>query len=497
MAYFAPISFSPGNPFGEALQQTTSQIAQAKAIQREEMKALVDVSLEGVHSRFQEEVSKGVNEFKADAAKIYSEQGRFGKPLDFKEYAKLQTKKKEILAKVNHARMLTDAYYDSIANAAKLKADPARGNILDPQSEVDISNWLTDGKSIFDKVDPRSLVRRRYGMQEMTADYDELTKQTKESAIKSPKSVINPRTGKEERRIIYDPMEQADAVWNGSPQIAGFWTKEANGDVRKGRELFDEWAKNQAIDALDLQGGGTHVYNYMGGFGGEKDKGTLYPYRNREGNMAFNFESKPMQLKAGKYIGDVGEIQRNPDGTWYKTISQVYIQQPDGAMALATEAERDAYIATYEKENGQKVSKTERGGLVMRLTPSDVNQLAWLPFNFMNADQYGLHFDNPDNPIEGYSPWKTQREIQEEAAEITKKKKIGPKSTPEQRAERAHAIASGNKATPAKSAVMNNDQTRISTPDGVMTVKQLIEEKGLTREQIISGIERGKISLSK
>ena len=456
MAYFQPISFSPGNPLGETIQQTTDRITQMKAVQREEMKALADVSLEGVHARFQEEVSKGVDEFKSNAAKIYSEQGRFGKPLDFKEYAKLQTKKKEILAKVNHAKMMTDAYYDTLAEAAKLKADPARGNILDPQSEVDINSWPTDGKSIFEKVDPRTLVRRRYGMQEMTQDYDELTKQTKESAIKSPKSVINKATGKEERRIIYDPMEQADAVWNGSPQIAGFWTKEANGDVRKGRELFDTWAKNQAIDALDLQGG-TNVYNYISGFGGDTNKSNLYPYLNKQGNMAFNFESKPMQLKAGKYIGDIGEIQRNPDGTWYKTISQVYVEQPDGTLVAATGDDLENYIAMSEKESGLKVSKTERGGLVMRLTPSDVNQLAWLPFNFMNADQYGLHFDNPDNPIEGYSPWKTKAEIQAEAAEITKKKTINSQLTPEQLKEQAHAIRMGNKATPTKTKSVKDD----------------------------------------
>jgi hypothetical protein len=496
MAYFQPISFSPGNPFGEALQETTDRITQMKAVQREEMKALVDVSLEGVMLDFQDEVSKDVNQFKTDAARIYSEQGRFGKPLDFKEYAKLQTKKKTILAKVNHARMLTDAWQTTITEAAKLKADPVRGNILDDSTEPALEAWKNDGKGIWDKTDPRSLVRRRYGMQEMTADYDAITKQTKESAIKSPQSVIN-KAGKEERRIIYDPMQQEDAIWQGAPQIANFWVKEAGGDERKGREMFDQWLKNQSIDALDLQGGGTHVYNYMGGFGGEKDKGTLYPYKNPQGKIAYNFESEPMELKSGKFIGRIGQIARNDDGTWDKVISQVMVEQPDGTMSVATADELANYISMYEKQSGGKVSRTERGELVLKLTPADVNQLAWLPFEFKNAEQYGLSFQRPEEPIEGYNPFtKSKREIKEEAQRIVSKKTIRPTKTTEEYRQEAKAVMSGKKPD-YKSAVMNNGQTKISTPDGVMTVDQLMKEKDLTREQIIGGIERGTISLSK
>ena len=88
MAYFQPISFAPPTALGDTIEDVTAKIAQAKAIQREELKALVDVSLEGVMGRFQEEVSNDLNKFKTDAAKVYAEGGRFGKPLDFKEYAK-------------------------------------------------------------------------------------------------------------------------------------------------------------------------------------------------------------------------------------------------------------------------------------------------------------------------------------------------------------------------------------------------------------------------
>ena len=457
MAYFQPISFSPGNPFGEALQETTDRITQMKAVQREEMKALVDVSLEGVMANFQKEVSKGVDEFKTDAAKIYSEQGRFGKPLDFKEYAKLQTKKKEILAKVNHARVMTDAYYTAITEAAKLKADPVRGNILDESTEPALQSWLTDNVSIFEKTDPRALVRRRYGMQEMTADYDAITKQTKESAIKSPKSVIN-RAGKEERRIIYDPMQQEDAIWQGAPQVANFWVKEAGGDERKGREMFDQWLKNQSIDALDLQGGGTHVYNYISGFGGDTNKGALYPYKNAQGQMAYNFEKEPMELKAGKYIGRIGEIHRNDDGTWDKTISQVLVEQPDGTMAVATDAELANYISMYEKQSGRKASRTDRDELILKLTPADVNQLAWLPFEFMDAEKYGLSFKRPEEPIEGYNPFiKSKREIKEEAQRIVAKKTIRPTKTEEEYRQEAKAVMSGTKKAPAQAKSIKDD----------------------------------------
>ena len=446
MAYFQPISFSPGNPLGEAIQQTAAQIGQMKAIQREEMKALVDVSLEGVMSNFQDEVSRDLNKFKTDAARVYAEQGRFGKPLDMKEYAKLQTKKKEILAKVSHAKLLTDYWETTIAEAAKLKSDPVRGNILDESTEPAMEAWKNGKESIWDKPDPRTLVRRRYGMQEMTADYDAITKQTKESALKSPQSVI--RNGREERRIIYDPMQQADAIWEGAPQIQNFWVKEAKGDTRLGREMYDQWLKNQSVDALDLQGGGTHVYNYIPGFGVGNDKFNIFPYKNREGNIAYDFSSQPMDLKAGQFIGKVGQIYRNPDGTWDKVISQVSLENPDGSFSAATPEQLSDYIAKYEKESGQKVSRTERDELVMKLTPSDVNQLAWLPIAFQKSEEHGLSFKNPEEPIKNYSPYKSQREIQEEARRIVSKKKIGPQKTEEQIKEEAKGIVEGRKTTP-------------------------------------------------
>jgi hypothetical protein len=401
MAHFDPISFLPEDKIGPALQnlaQTQQAIGNAKI---QEMQGqitafnnLLDVSLEGLMTKHQEEVVGDVDKFKDHAAELYRNAFEGGGRPNFKDISTLNTEKKQILYKVNQSKFLQDQYKQAMLKASVL------GDKIGPTVKDDLTKWLHQSETIGATADPMSLVNMKYDMLDMTDDYDKLIKGTKDSALKSPQSVMNPKTGKEERRVIWDPKEQSDVIWDNIPRISDFWTKKAGGDTRKGKQMYDAWTQEQSVNALDLQGG-TTVNNFVSGFGGDKDKFKLMPKVAPDGQVDYNFTSKPMSLRAGPYKGDVGNIHRDANGKWTKKISQVLVEKPDGSFSLGGESDMQSFMQMLISQ-GEKVSKTERGELIMELNPNDVNQLAWLPIEFMKADQHGLDFNNPESPISNY-----------------------------------------------------------------------------------------------
>jgi hypothetical protein len=442
MAHFDPISFLPEDKIGPALQnlaQTQQAIGNAKI---QEMQGqitafnnLLDVSLEGLMTKHQEEVVGDVDKFKDHAAELYRNAFEGGGRPNFKDISTLNTEKKQILYKVNQSKFLQDQYKQAMLKASVL------GDKIGPTVKDDLTKWLHQSETIGATADPMSLVNMKYDMLDMTDDYDKLIKGTKDSALKSPQSVMNPKTGKEERRVIWDPKEQSDVIWDNIPRISDFWTKKAGGDTRKGKQMYDAWTQEQSVNALDLQGG-TTVNNFMNPWG-VKEKPVLFTYDESK-NKTWSFPQYPINYTKGDVKGSVVGVKKIGD-EWYGSFSAPLIDEK-----MRKNLFQQGAIETVDKENNKVY--------LVKLDASDYGAV----------EGAGLKLEDAD--LAGWANLREQREQTSKAAPI----KVN--------------------LTPVQLKSLKSPGTIIITPGGEMTMKDLMIEKGLAEWQIQKGIEQGTLS---
>lgn len=252
----------------------------------------------------------------------------------------------------------------------------------------------------------------------------------------------------------YDPNKTVKAFETQlTPQDIGAlknrWGMSAMSD-----DEFKQWALTGAkenFNPAELRGrsGGQFSINIGGG------KNKYRPTEEVVDNVKYhNISGKAPTDTYGNYTGKYTAIRENTDGTADVFMTQIV----DGSGKIMTES--DSGFASFMKSAGGKKDPNKKGGF-------------WMPYT---------------KSVEGVLQ---QNDI---ITENIKVKKYAGYTPQEQTAEKK----GGEKLSATdRTRITQHPSTKVTTPDGDMTVAQLMKAKGLTADQIINGIEKGILSLSK
>lgn len=360
MSKYRPISFLPEERISPAIQNLGKTLSGIQAAKNQEMAGqiqafqnLVELSMEGMVRRHQEEVMGESEKFKSKAAKMYADAFDSGRRLNYKEYIDLKTEKKNLLHKVNQSKYLKERYNQAMLEAARLE----RAGKLDPESKAALDKWINTKSTIEKTVDPMGLVDTKFDFLDFQKANDEYFKFARTKAEKETK-VVGDKTVW--AYTAEEVTRDAEVLWDGMPDKPKRAFERKSGPENT-RQKYIDWAVNRYSGTGERKASRTNIY--PPGY----DKSWKSQYLLQDGMVTFKSGTSRNML-VGKALtttdGDgiaagtlfePNHIKKKEDGSL--VVTGVTTEKTDGSKLTITKDEKTGEISIDEDKT--KLKRTE------------------------------------------------------------------------------------------------------------------------------------------